>query len=578
MDFDGRVAQRLDFLYGTERTPELLQRIKKLIYNYDLEIKATPSNGASWSEEDVILITYGDTILSENGQVKKLKALEDFVNNRLGQAVNTIHILPFFPSSSDKGFSVIDYKEVREDLGDWDDIERMSENYNLMADLVINHASRFSEWFENYKSNKEPGKDYFIEVNPETDVSSVTRPRKSPLLTTVDTSDGLKYVWTTFSDDQIDLDFTNPEVLLEFIDIFLFYVSKGISIIRLDAIAYLWKEIGTNSIHLEETHEVVKLYRDIVDYIDKDVTLITETNVPFDENVSYFGDGDEAHMIYQFSLPPLLLHAILSENSRYLTQWASDLPEPPEGCTYFNFTSSHDGIGVRPLEGLVPDEEFDYLVEGTKQRGGFVSYKENPDGSQSPYELNITYFDSFEEPGSESTDLQIKRYMCSQIITLALQGVPGVYIHNFVGTRNYLEGVAESGIKRTINRKEWRLKELENYLNGETDIGRNVLERYKDILNVRKNHQAFKPQAKQEILDVGNNFFAIRRTSPSGKEKILCVSNITSERNSVSSEMLKQVPGGTDQLKNLLSGEARTIEPNLELEPFETVWLKGKTV
>lgn len=578
MNFDGRVTERLDFLYGTERTPELLQRIRKLIYSYDLEIKDSPSNGASWSEKDVILITYGDTILSENGQVNKLEALEDFVNRRLDQAVNTIHILPFFPSSSDKGFSVIDYKEVRDDLGDWDDIERMSENYNIMADLVINHTSRFSEWFENYKSNREPGKDYFIEVNPETDVSSVTRPRKSPLLTTVDTNEGLKYVWTTFSDDQIDLDFTNPEVLLEFIDIFLFYVSKGISIIRLDAIAYLWKEIGTNSIHLEETHEVVKLYRDIVDFINKDVTLITETNVPFDENVSYFGDGDEAHMIYQFSLPPLLLHAILTENGKYLTQWASDLPEPPKGCTYFNFTSSHDGIGVRPLEGLVPDEEFDYLVEGTKQRGGFVSYKENPDGSQSPYELNITYFDSFEEPGSESTDLQVKRYMCSQIITLALQGVPGVYIHNFVGTRNYLEGVAESGIKRTINRKEWRLEELENYLNGETDIGRNVLERYKDILNVRKSHPAFSPRAKQEIMDFGNNFFAIRRTSPSGKEKILCISNITSERNSISSEMLKQVPGGTDQLQNLLSGEDRTIGPNLELEPFETVWLKGEAV
>lgn len=573
MAFEARLSKRLEFLYSSDKAPELVDRINQLIDSYGFEIYDSPSKDSSWSADDVVLITYGDTILSGNGQANKLESLEKFVNDRLGTAINTIHILPFFPSSSDKGFSVVDYKQVRDDLGSWEDIERLSEKYNLMADLVINHTSRFSDWFENYQINQEPGKDYFIEVEPETDVSAVTRPRKSPLLTTVETSEGLKYVWTTFSDDQIDLDFSNPDVLLEFIDIFLFYISKGIKIIRLDAIAYLWKEIGTNSIHLDETHQVVKLYRDIADHIDQDVTLITETNVPFDENVSYFGDGDEAHMIYQFSLPPLLLHAILTENSQYLTQWAANLPEPPQGCTYFNFTASHDGIGVRPLEGLVPDAEFDVLVEGTKQRGGFVSYKENPDGTQSPYELNITYFDAFEVPGRSKGNLQIKRYMCSQIIALSLQGVPGIYVHNFIATPNYLEGVAKSGEKRMINRREWQRDELENHLEGDSNIGSNVLERYKDVLKIRKQHKPFSPESKQEVLKFGNDFFALRRISEAENEEIICISNITRETRSVSSEKLKPF-SDAKKMQNLLNGELRSIHPELELEPFETVWLK----
>lgn len=578
MDFDDQIFKRLEFLYENKDVSELVNKVKDLIKSYGFKIQDSPQEGGSWSADDTVLITYGDTIRSNNGQKNTLQVLEKFVNEKLDDAVNTIHILPFFPSSSDKGFSVIDYKEVREGLGDWDDIERLSEKYKLMADLVINHTSRFSKWFKNYQTNQAPGKDYFIEVNPDTDVSSVTRPRKSPLLSTVETNNGMKYVWTTFSDDQIDLDFTNPDVLLEFIDIFLFYLSKGISIVRLDAIGYLWKEIGTTSIHLDETHEVVKLFRNIVDYIDYDATIITETNVPFKENVSYFGEGDETHMIYQFSLPPLLLHAILTENGQYLTQWAADLPEPPNGCTYFNFTASHDGIGVRPLEGLVPEKEFEYLVEGTKQRGGFVSYKENPDGSQSPYELNITYFDAFEVPGQSATDLQVKRYMCSQTIALALQGIPGIYFHNFTATSNYLEGVAETGEKRIINRREWLKEELDNYLNEDSTVGGQVLNKYKNILKIRRKHPAFSPHAVQDVLKLGNDFFAVERTNEEKNESVICISNITSKAKSISSNKLKPATGDAKKLPNLLNGKDRSIQPELELEPFETVWLKREAI
>jgi len=120
-------------------------------------------------------------------------------------------------------------------------------------------------------------------------------------------------------------------------------------IARLDAVAFLWKELGTNCLHLPETHELVKLFRDVCEIVAPRAIILTETNVPHAENVSYFGQGDEAHMVYQFSLPPLLLHAFITGNGQYLTHWASGLEPPPAGCTFFNFTASHDGVGVRPF-------------------------------------------------------------------------------------------------------------------------------------------------------------------------------------------------------------------------------------
>ena len=574
MSFESKVQKKLEFIYGSDKAPSVLKKVKEIVKNYNFEILDPPVKHPEWDQEDIILITYGDVILPANGSANKLQTLAEFLTNRLGDTINSVHVLPFFSSSSDMGFSVIDYKEVRDDLGHWRDIENLSNKYQVMADLVINHTSRYSDWFENYQLGEDPGKDYFIEVDPAVDLSMAVRPRSSPLLTAVKTHEGLRYVWTTFSDDQIDLDFNNPDVLLEFIDIFMFYLSKGIRLVRLDAIAYLWKKVGTSSIHLKETHQIVKLFRDIVDHIPEDVGLITETNVPFEENVSYFGEGDETHMIYQFSLPPLLLHALLTENAQYLSRWASSLPEPPKGCTYFNFTSSHDGIGVRPIEGLVPDEEFDYLVESTEERGGFVSYKQNSDGTQSPYELNITYYDIFAKPGVKDSELQVKRYLCSQIIALSLQGVPGIYFHNLTATRNYVDGVAQTGDKRAINRKQWEGKELRKALQDSNSTASFIFNRYKEILEVRKQEKAFSPQARQQVLNLGHRFFGITRMTRDGEEVILCISNVTNEKQQIDLDDIRHYTKGTQEVIDLLTAEKVQLRESFPLVPFQTIWLK----
>ncbi len=569
-----KLETHFTIIYGEEYVDECFKKTENLIAKFSLNTEHEVSFDDVWTHEDHILITYGDMVQPNPGEpVSKLSKQNDFLNKYIDYLISTVHILPFFPSSSDDGFSVVNYRRVDERLGGWDDIYSLSKDFRLMGDLVMNHTSRYSEWFKKYLQNEEPYKNYFIEIDPETDLSMVTRPRSSPLLTPVHTKDGEKFVWSTFSDDQIDVNFANTDVLFEFIDIFFFYVSKGLSVIRLDAVAFIWKEIGTDCIHLKETHEIVKLMRTLVDHYAPHVTIITETNVPHKENISYFGRGDETHMVYQFSLPPLLVHAILTENASYLTNWAASLDELPKHCTYFNFTASHDGIGVRPLQGLVPDDEFNNLVESMEKKGGFISEKKNPDGSLSPYEMNITYFDAFAgENGSQS--LQERRYLCSQIISMSLMGVPGIYFHNLTATRNNQKGVSITGRYRTINRKKWFYDELSDALSDPDTSTYRIFNSMKSIIKKRKQHPAFHPFGGQKVHKLSDQIFCLERWDPDETERILVVANITEETQKLSLKESGINIKSSKTYNDILTGSQCIEKGTLEMEKFQVVWVK----
>lgn len=568
-----RLERHFNVIYGKQRVKECIKRVEKLISDYGLE----PQNGESkllWSHLDHILITYGDMVQrAESDQESNLKSLHRFLKEELSSVVSTVHILPFFPSSSDDGFSVIDYRRVDETLGDWKDITDMSEDFRIMGDLVMNHTSRYSEWFRSFIRREKPYVDYFIEMDPETDLSAVTRPRMSQLLTPIQTDDGEKYVWTTFSNDQIDLNFANPDVLFEYLDIFFYYISKGLSVIRLDAVAFIWKEIGTRSIHLKQTHEIVKLMRTLVNSYSPETTIITETNVPHKENISYFGMGDETHMVYQFSLPPLLLHAIFTENSFYLREWIRSLKILPDKCTYFNFTASHDGVGVRPLEGLVPQEEFDGLIEGIKKRGGFISEKKNPDGTLSPYEMNITYFDALAVESGDETE-QKERFLCSQIISMSLKGVPGIYFHNFTATRNNHEGVALTGRYRSINRKKWYYQDLKKMISEESAIANSVFSRMKEIIECRKSISSFDPFGRQLVFDSPKELFFLLRKARKGSDRVLVIANFSGKRREFDSrEFSLPLKLGKTYIDQLTS-EVVLDDGRGSLAPWQVWWLK----
>ena len=557
-----RIYEKLSFLYPYN-TDELYKKIMDLIEKYKISNKEI-----NLTEKDVILITYGDSIRKEGE--KPLHTLHKFLNDHIKGIINTVHILPFFPYSSDDGFSVIDYKKVNPELGNWEDIENLSKDYNLMVDAVINHISKESEWFQEYLKGNPKYKDYFIEQNPVEDLKYVTRPRALPLLHVYETSEGKKHIWTTFSEDQIDLNYKSPDLFLEIIEILLFYAKKGAKLIRLDAIGYLWKELGTTCIHLEQTHKMIQLFRDILDLTAKDVILITETNVPHKENISYFGDGyNEAQMVYNFSLPPLVLHSFLSKNAYYISHWADTLKTPSDKTTFFNFLASHDGIGLMPAKGILKDEEIDYLVEHTLKNKGLVSYKSNPDGSKSPYELNINYFDALYEK-DEEMELNIRKFVSAYAIASSMKGVPGIYIHSLLGSRNYYEGVKITGMNRTINREKLNYDELEKELNDPKSLRYKIFNAMKNMLKIRTSHKVFNPKATQKVLFLDDRVFSFIREFED--EKVLILTNVSNQE--VNLELENELSEKPIDLLTNTNIEVVDNKMHIKLKPYETLWIK----
>ncbi len=562
------IAGHVRVLYR-ENPEAVVERILQVIARH----RRAPATGVRqhWSERDVLLISYGNSITERFEH--PLKTLDKFIRLYLQDCVSSLHILPFFPFSSDDGFSVIDYRKVNPELGDWDDVQRLADNLKLMFDLVINHVSRESLWFYDFVADTPPGRDYFIELPADTDVSRVTRPRNTPLLVPVNTRRGTRYLWATFSEDQIDLNFANPDVLVEFIDILLFYMDKGARMIRLDAIAFLWKQAGTNCIHLRQTHEVVKLMRTLFNRLYPDAILLTETNVPHEENLGYFGNGDEAHMVYQFTLPPLVLHALNRGNAGYLSDWAAQLPPLPAHCTYLNFTASHDGIGLRALEGILSKREVNDLIDCMHRFGGFVSMKANPDGEDTPYEINISYFDAMQGTRRGPDQWQVQRFICSQAIMMSLQGIPALYIHSLLATPNDLRGVELTGRTRSINRKSWNYDELTEQLESVNTPQHEVFNGLRALLSIRRREPCFHPDCAQEILSISNGLFALLRTDTTSGRRLLALHNVTANPQTVT---LQDRPELSDHAEwfDLISGEALPdILPCTNLQAYQTMWL-----
>ncbi len=569
-EYVNRIRARLQGLYPDDDVELHMERLSMVVGRYGVGLSSERVD-RRWDETDAVLITYGDMV--RRAGEPPLRTLKRFCDVHLRDAISTVHILPFFPWTSDDGFSVVDYRAVDPELGTWKDVTDLHEHFDLMFDLVLNHCSRSSEWFKQYVLDVAPFRDYFIEVDPSEDLSNVVRPRALPLLSPVNKQGGSAMVWTTFSRDQVDLDFSNADVLFDFLDILLFYLSKGMRIIRLDAIAYLWKMIGTSCIHLPQTHEVVKLLRDIAEMVAPETIVLTETNVPHDENISYFGDGDEAHMVYQFSLPPLVLHALTQGRADALTAWASSLNDPPPGCTFLNFTASHDGIGVRPLQGLVPEEELNLLADRVRALGGQVSMKTNADGSQSPYELNITYFDALRDPESDDVDMHGARFLCSQTILLGMRGIPALYFHSLTATPNDEAGVRATGRARSINRMKWNEVELERTLGDRETNTSKVFYALTALLKRRSACSAFHPDAPQVTQDLGPAVFAFTRTALDGGETLLAIHNVTE---SVQDVPLRGVGLGVDpcRVEDMISDTTMDLgKRRLTLGPYQCAWL-----
>jgi glycosidase len=563
MKIDSTTAALIEEIYG--RVPDVLSNG---IADLQTSGHAGQTRSNLWSERDIVLITYADQVRAAG--VPPLQAQLDFLlEHSLEEIIRCVHLLPFCPYTSDDGFSVVDYLEVDPDSGSWDDIARLGDSFDLMFDLVVNHASQKHEWFQRYLKGDPQFADFFIDQDPAADLSQVVRPRSLPLLTEFDAVDGVKHIWTTFSADQVDLNYANPRVMLAMIETLVEYARRGARIIRLDAIAFLWKEVGTDCLHRPQTHAAVRLMRRVLDRVVPGTLVLTETNVPHAENISYFGKGDdEAHMVYQFSLPPLLLDAIHSGETSVLRDWLRTLTPASNATTFFNFTASHDGIGVRPLEGLVPTERVNKLAEIVRSHGGRVNTRRNADGSDSPYELNITYLDAVADSSTVSPAEHARRFLATQAIMLSMQGMPAIYFHSLVGSQNDQEGVEQSGQNRRINRHKYQRSELEAGLSDSHSLGRRVFDGYRRLLEVRVKQRAFHPDAALNVLDLpGDGLLGFVRTTTSG-EQLVVLANLSTDPREIDRSLIAADIGYDE-----LAEERLRKDGSIPMRPFQVRWL-----
>ncbi|MGJ8621063.1 MAG: sugar phosphorylase [Methylophilaceae bacterium] len=567
-----KLVTHLEKVYSGEDVINIAQQLIKTMH-LDAGHQQPVAHHNNWNEQDIALITYADTLL--DGDKHPLKVLSKFAHDYLKETVSIVHILPFFPYSSDDGFAVIDYLAVNESHGDWGDIRSISKDFKLMSDLVLNHMSSRSWWFDNYKKGLTPGKGYFFEANEDLDTSLVVRPRTSPLLNEVETVDGKHYVWCTFSPDQVDLNFANPEVLVEFANIIYEYIQNGIQVFRLDAVAFLWKEPGTNCIHLQQTHEIIKVLRLLIEHYNSNAIVITETNVPNRENLTYFGNGNEAHMIYNFSLPPLLIYTLITGNCRHLKSWLMSMPPAQNGTTYFNFIASHDGVGLRPLDGLLNEDEKACMVETMQTFGAKVSYRRTEAGDDKPYEINISLFDALKGNLDGEDAYQIDRYLCAHTIMLALEGVPAFYIHSLLATKNDYSRVENTGNNRSINRSKWDMNALMAELNNEQSHHHQVFTVLLERIKIRKAQAAFHPNATQFTLHFGTEIFAFWRQSLDRQQSLFCINNISNKPQTIPLIDINLI--GTDEWSDLITGRKfDDLQQDVQLEPYASLWLSNK--
>ncbi len=582
-----RIREELAFLYGRAVGAQTQSEVRSLLARWAGGLR--PPEGVVAREclgqrlrrldqAACLLITYGDQF-REPGAFP-LDTLERALTLLFHDLLGGVHVLPFFPWSSDDGFSVMDFRSVDPRLGGWEQVQRLAERRLLMVDLVLNHASAQGPWFQGYLRGEPRYRGFFLEVPEGADLSEVFRPRTLPLLSEFQTASGPRRVWTTFGPDQVDLNYANPAVLLEMLDVLLGYVSRGAQLVRLDAVAYAWKQIGTSCLHHPRTHGLVRLLRAVLDAAAPWVLLLTETNVPQAENLSYFGNGsEEAQLVYQFPLPPLVLDAFLQEEASRLRAWAAALPACGPHTAYLNFLASHDGIGLLPAAGLLPPERIRALADAALDRGGRVSFKSGPAG-EVPYELNLSFVDAVARPG-EPEARRAQAFLCSQAILLALAGVPALYVHSLLGMPGDREAVERTGQNRAINRRKLEYREAEGLLEEQGSLQARVLAGCRRLLAARAGHPAFHPRGAQRVLDGegsdGGALFCLERVSPDGREKVLCLHNVGRKP----ALYRPEARGGTspagwvDLIRGRLVPARRDEHGRLQipLEPYEALWL-----
>ncbi len=570
-----RLCKLLETIYKDHTTEELnliCNQLLQILDNFSEKSRYEEiSEDEKWDESFAVLITYADGVYKKGETT--LVTLRELLSKYFGSLSKVVHILPFLKSTSDGGFAVSSHKSLEEKFGSWEDLKSISNNHYLMADLVLNHVSSSHPWVQQFIKCQEPGLSNVFSPSQDLDWKNVIRPRSSSLFSQINTEDGQKQVWTTFGPDQIDLNWLNPKMTIDFLNLIITYLSNGIKWLRLDAVGFIWKEPGTTCLHLPKAHSIVKILRILLNDLLKDGVLITETNVPQKENLSYLIPEDEADMAYNFPLPPLLLEAIISSRADILNSWICDWPELPKTTTLFNFTASHDGVGLRALEGLMNEQRIKDLLINCEKRGGLVSHRRLSNGEDKPYELNISWWSAMEDPGRDSNRFQYERFLLTQLLVMSLKGVPAFYLPALLASENDIKSFSMTGQRRDLNREKFKSEKLAAVFNNPESYANKNLKYLRHAMDVRAKLSQFHPQSHMECLSKNRaDIVALKRGI--GSKAVFTIHNMTENKINyrfIDYEFNKLIKNDLNMQDYLTSNKYNSN--NIELDPFQVIWL-----
>ncbi len=558
--------------YSSEEIKVVFNQLLQILDDFQLKSENEENNNMIlWDQSYSVLITYADSI-KKKGE-KNLVTLKSILDDYLGDLSKVVHILPFLNSTSDGGFAVSSHKSLEQKFGDWNDLKRISKNHILMADLVLNHVSSSHPWVQQFIKSQEPGLSNIFAPSDTLNWRNVVRPRSSSLFSKINTIDGDKQVWTTFGPDQVDLNWQNPKMIIEFLNLLILYINNGIKWLRLDAVGFIWKEPGTSCLHLPKAHLIVKILREILSKLSIQGVLITETNVPQVENLSYLSPGDEAHMAYNFPLPPLVLEAVITSKADILNRWINDWPELSCKTTLFNFTASHDGVGLRALEGLMTEERIKELLINCEKRGGLVSHRRLSNGEDKPYELNISWWSAMEDSSRDIKRFQYERFILTQLIVMVLKGVPAFYLPALFASENDIKTFSMTGQRRDLNREKFFIEKLLLALKNNDSYASRNIKFLSKAMQVRSSLKAFHPSSKMISLSKNrSDLIVVRRGEDNNC--IWAIHNITDTKLNYSlndAEILDLLDNKL-LFKDYLTG-IEYSNLNITLEPFQVVWI-----
>lgn len=423
----------------------------------------------------IMLITYADSL------GKNLNELGCILNSHFKDAIGGVHILPFFPSSADRGFAPMTYEEVDPSFGTWDDIKSLGENFYLMYDFMINHISGSSEYFKDFQKNKDNSKyaDFFIRYKDfwpngepsQEDIDLIYKRKPRAPYVDVNFEDGTtEKIWCTFDSEQVDLNI-NSKVTQNFIqDTLVNMVTNHASLIRLDAFAYATKKAGTNCFFIEpDTWELLDYVQSILKPLN--VEILPEIHEHYSIQMKL---AEKGFWIYDFALPMIMLYSLYSGSNKRLIPWLKMSPKKQ-----FTTLDTHDGIGVVDVKDLLTDEEVELTRESLFSKGANVKkiYNTTAYNNLDIYQVNCTYYSAL----GNNDDA----YILARAIQFFAPGIPQVYYVGLMAGENDLELLEETKVGRNINRHYYTKEEVTD------NLERSVMQRLLKLMEFRNSYPAF---------------------------------------------------------------------------------------